>query len=79
MSRVCVPSTRGTRASSCIGQRLERVLQSTLPLRVVEYAVLELLSRQERWHMRMQQLAGAVVLSQSATTRLVTRMEARAC
>ncbi|GIE28496.1 hypothetical protein Ait01nite_015410 [Actinoplanes italicus] len=37
--------------------------------------MIELLSRQERWHMRMQHLAAAVVLSQSATTRLVARME----
>jgi DNA-binding MarR family transcriptional regulator len=58
-----------------IEQRLERALQTTLRLSVVEYSVLELLSRQERWHMRMQQLADAVVLSQSATTRLVARME----
>ncbi|MBB3095874.1 DNA-binding MarR family transcriptional regulator [Actinoplanes campanulatus] len=58
-----------------IEQRLERALQAAHRLSVVEYSVLELLSRQERWHMRMQQLAGAVVLSQSATTRLVARME----
>jgi DNA-binding MarR family transcriptional regulator len=58
-----------------IEQRLERALQAGHRLSVVEYSVLELLSRQERWHMRMQQLAGEVVLSQSATTRLVARME----
>ena len=58
-----------------IEQRLERALQGAHRLSVVEYSVLELLSRQERWHMRMQQLAAAVVLSQSATTRLVARME----
>ncbi|GAA4464255.1 MarR family winged helix-turn-helix transcriptional regulator [Phytohabitans houttuyneae] len=58
-----------------IEQRLERALEAAIGLSVVEYSVLELLSRQERWHMRMQQLAAAVVLSQSATTRLVARME----
>ncbi|MBW6437278.1 MarR family transcriptional regulator [Actinoplanes hulinensis] len=58
-----------------IEQRLERALQAAHRLSVVEYSVLELLSRQERWHMRMQQLAAAVVLSQSATTRLVARLE----
>ena len=58
-----------------IEQRLERALQTAHRLSVVEYSVLELLSRQERWHMRMQQLAAAIVLSQSATTRLVARME----
>jgi DNA-binding MarR family transcriptional regulator len=58
-----------------IEQRLERTLQAAHRLSVTEYSVIELLSRQDRWHMRMQQLADAVVLSQSATTRLVARME----
>ena len=39
--------------------------------------MLDVLGRQDDWHMRMQQLASAVVLSQSATTRLVTRLEER--
>ena len=39
--------------------------------------MLDVLGRQDDWHMRMQQLANAVVLSQSATTRLVTRLEER--
>ncbi|PZF79685.1 MarR family winged helix-turn-helix transcriptional regulator [Jiangella anatolica] len=55
--------------------RIERALQDAHGLSVSEYTVLDVLSRQDGWHMRMQQLANAVVLSQSATTRLVTRLE----
>ena len=58
-----------------IEPELERSQQAHAQLSVVEYTVLDALSRQDGWHMRMQQLAGAVVLSQSATTRLVTRLE----
>lgn len=69
-----------------IEERLERDLRAAHELSVIEYTVLDVLSRQEGapqrgtdpdWHLRMQQLAGAVVLSQSATTRLVTRLEDR--
>lgn len=55
--------------------RIERALQSAHGISVSEYTVLDVLSRQDGWHMRMQQLANAVVLSQSATTRLVARLE----
>ena len=55
---------------------IERALQAAHGLSVSEYAVLDALSRERDWHLRMQQLADAVVLSQSATTRLVTRLEA---
>ncbi|RYJ07285.1 MAG: MarR family transcriptional regulator [Actinomycetales bacterium] len=44
---------------------------------VVEFTVLDALSRQDGWHMRMQQLARAAALSSSATTRLVNRLEDR--
>jgi DNA-binding MarR family transcriptional regulator len=44
---------------------------------VVGYTVLDALSRQDGWHMRMQQLARAAALSSSATTRLVNRLEDR--
>jgi DNA-binding MarR family transcriptional regulator len=57
---------------------LERALQSQAQLSVVEYTVLDALSRQDGWHMRMQQLARASALSPSATTRLVNRLEGRA-
>jgi DNA-binding MarR family transcriptional regulator len=60
-----------------IEERLEKTLQKEHELSVSEYTVLDVLARQDGWHMRMQQLARAVVLSQSATTRLVTRLENR--
>jgi DNA-binding MarR family transcriptional regulator len=57
---------------------LEKALQSAHKLSVVEYTVLDALSRQENGcHMRMQQLSRAAALSSSATTRLVTRLEDR--
>lgn len=56
---------------------LEKVLQAEHGLSVVEYTVLDALSRQDGWHMRMQQLARATALSSSATTRLVNRLEER--
>lgn len=56
---------------------LERALQAGHDLSVVEYTVLDALSRQDGWHMRMRQLARAAALSGSATTRLVTRLEDR--
>jgi DNA-binding MarR family transcriptional regulator len=60
-----------------IESELERVLAESVELSVVEYTVLDALNRQDGWHMRMQQLARAAVLSPSATTRLVTRLEDR--
>ncbi|KUL41340.1 MarR family winged helix-turn-helix transcriptional regulator [Actinoplanes awajinensis] len=56
---------------------LEKELQAAHKLSVVEFTVLDALSRQDGWHMRMQQLARAAALSSSATTRLVTRLEDR--
>lgn len=60
-----------------IDTELERALQAEHGLSVVEYTVLDALSRQDGWHMRMQQLARAAALSGSATTRLVNRLEDR--
>lgn len=60
-----------------IESSLERELQAKHGLSVVEYTVLEALSRQDGWHMRMQQLARAAALSGSATSRLVNRLEQR--
>jgi DNA-binding MarR family transcriptional regulator len=60
-----------------IEEALEKALQASFGLSVVEYTVLETLDRQDGWHMRMQQLSRATALSHSATTRLVTRMENR--
>ena len=60
-----------------IETELERALTSGVALSVVEYTVLDALSRQHGWHMRMQQLGRATALSASATTRLVNRLEER--
>lgn len=59
---------------------LERALQAGHGLSVREYSLLDVLSRQhdgDGGHLQMKQVADAVVLSQSATTRLVTRLEDR--
>ncbi|MET8647929.1 MarR family transcriptional regulator [Streptomyces sp. NPDC004074] len=59
---------------------LERVLETDHGLSAREYSLLDVLSRQhdgEGGHLQMKQVADAVVLSQSATTRLVTRLEDR--
>lgn len=60
-----------------IETELERALTAEADLSVVEYTVLDALSRQDGWHMRMQQLARTAALSPSATTRLVNRLEDR--
>ncbi|MGV9253122.1 MarR family winged helix-turn-helix transcriptional regulator [Streptomyces sp. NPDC003697] len=59
---------------------LERALQAGHGLSAREYSLLDVLSRQHDGlggHLQMKQVADAVVLSQSATTRLVTRLEDR--
>lgn len=59
---------------------VERALQSGHGLSSREYSLLDALSRQhdgEGGHLQMKQVAEAVVLSQSATTRLVSRLEDR--
>jgi DNA-binding MarR family transcriptional regulator len=60
-----------------IEAHVERVLQKEHRLSAREYSVLDVLSQQDDFHLRMNQLADMVVLSQSATTRLVTRLEDR--
>ncbi|MFP1624241.1 MarR family winged helix-turn-helix transcriptional regulator [Streptomyces sp. 5K101] len=63
-----------------IETRIERALQAGHGLSAREYVLLEVLSRQhdgEGGHLQMKQVADAVTLSQSATTRLVTRLEDR--
>ncbi|MFF3563805.1 MarR family winged helix-turn-helix transcriptional regulator [Streptomyces sp. NPDC002574] len=63
-----------------IEAHIERALQAGHELSVREYSLLEVLSRQHDGpggHLQMKQVAEAVVLSQSATTRLVTRLEDR--
>ncbi len=63
-----------------IEARIERALQAEHGLSVREFSVLDVLSEQhdgDGGHFRMTQLSDAVVLSQSATTRLVNRLEER--
>ncbi|MEF9912073.1 MarR family transcriptional regulator [Streptomyces sp. P5-A9] len=63
-----------------IEARIERALQSHHSLSAREFSLLDFLSRQHSGtggHLQMKQVADAVVLSQSATTRLVTRLEDR--
>ncbi|GAA3396229.1 MarR family winged helix-turn-helix transcriptional regulator [Streptomyces roseoviridis] len=75
---------QGWNALSLLHGRLEapveRALRARHGLSVREYSLLDVLSRQhdgEGGHLQMKQVADAVVLSQSATTRLVTRLEDR--
>ncbi|GAA3927999.1 MarR family transcriptional regulator [Actinomadura viridis] len=60
-----------------IEERIERALQERHGLSVNEFCVLHHLAGPAGRHTRMQQLATLLVLSQSATTRLVTRLERR--
>lgn len=63
-----------------IETHIERALQAGHGLSVREYSLLDVLSRQHSGpggHLRMHQVADSVVLSQSATTRLVSRLEDR--
>jgi DNA-binding MarR family transcriptional regulator len=60
-----------------IEQRIEQALQRSHGLNVNEYCLLHLLDQQSEHHFRMQEIADTLVLSQSATTRLVTRLEDR--
>ncbi|MFF2552748.1 MarR family winged helix-turn-helix transcriptional regulator [Nocardia sp. NPDC058058] len=63
-----------------IEAHIERALQAKHELSVREYSLLDVLSRQHDGTggmLQMKQVADAIVLSQSATTRLVTRLEDR--
>lgn len=63
-----------------IEAHIERALQAGHDLSVREYSLLDVLSRQRDGvggMLQMKQVADAIVLSQSATTRLVTRLEDR--
>ena len=55
----------------------ERERTGTHGLSGVEFTVLDALSRQHGWHIRMSQPARAAALSNSATTRPVNRLEDR--
>ncbi len=58
---------------------LEGILQEKYQLSVSEFNVLLVLSETSEKKMRIQQLADEVGLSQSAMSRLVTRLEAETC
>lgn len=60
-----------------IEDEIERALQRRHGLSVNEFCVLHHLAGPDGRHVRMQQLADKLVLSQSATTRLVARLEKR--
>lgn len=61
-----------------IADRVQRRLEDGHDLSAREFSLLTVLSRQdEDRHLQMRQVADAIVLSQSATTRLVTRLEDR--
>lgn len=63
-----------------IADHIERRLEAEHGLSVREFSLLTVLSRQIEGtggHLQMRQVAEAIVLSQSATTRLVARMEDR--
>lgn len=84
MSRTDPGLAQGWCALSALHGRLEahieRALEAGHGISVREYSVLDVLSGQhegEGGHYRMHRLADAVVLSQSATTRLVNRLEER--
>ncbi|WP_051172514.1 MarR family winged helix-turn-helix transcriptional regulator [Microbacterium indicum] len=63
-----------------IAAHVEKRLQPAHGISVREFSMLEVLGRQhdgDGGHLQMKELAEAVALSQSATTRLVARMEDR--
>jgi DNA-binding MarR family transcriptional regulator len=63
-----------------IQAQIEHALMAKHGLSVREFSLLNVLNRQHQGsggHLQMKQVADAVVLSQSATTRLVTRLEER--
>ncbi|MDA0565524.1 MarR family transcriptional regulator [Streptomonospora sp. S1-112] len=60
-----------------IESRVERALQDGHGISTREYSVLVALSVRPEGKMRMSELSEVVVLSQSATTRLVNRLEGR--
>lgn len=61
-----------------VDRESETALRAESGLSVVEYTLLDVMHRQRgRDHLRMRQVARATALSESATTRLVDRLEGR--
>ncbi|MBD3919357.1 MarR family transcriptional regulator [Paenibacillus sp. PR3] len=64
---------------SSISDKLEQALQQEYGLSLKEFSVLYFISNSEEKKLRLQSLQEMVGLSQSATSRLVVRMEAKEC
>jgi DNA-binding MarR family transcriptional regulator len=62
-------------AHAAVVEALERELQERHGLTVSEFEVLQRLAESPNGHSRMQELADAVHLSQSALSRLIGRLE----
>jgi DNA-binding MarR family transcriptional regulator len=63
-------------AHAVVRESLERALERKHQLSLSEYEVLRRLANAPEGHMRMQELADEIHLSQSALSRLVQRLEA---
>ncbi|APB77742.1 MarR family winged helix-turn-helix transcriptional regulator [Paenibacillus polymyxa] len=64
---------------STLNDKLEQALLQNYDLSLKEFYVLGFISNSEGKKLRLQQLQELVGLSQSATSRLVVRMEAKNC
>ncbi|MFK4341934.1 MULTISPECIES: MarR family winged helix-turn-helix transcriptional regulator [unclassified Paenibacillus] len=64
---------------STLNDKLEQALLQNYDLSLKEFYVLSFISNSEDKELRLQQLQEMVGLSQSATSRLVVRMEAKNC
>lgn len=64
---------------SSIHDKLEQALEENYDLSLKEFYVLYFISNTEDKELRLQQLQEMVGLSQSATSRLVVRMQAKNC
>lgn len=76
--------TRGWGTFARLHERVQSQVEQQMlvehGISIREYSLLQVLSRQHNGtggHLQMRQVSDAVMLSQSATTRLVTRMEKR--
>ncbi|MDN4619391.1 MarR family transcriptional regulator [Paenibacillus sp. PsM32] len=62
-----------------VQHKLEQTLQEQYQLSLKEFYTLYFISNAEDKELRLQQLQEMIGLSQSATSRLVVRMEAKSC
>ncbi|MCM3171992.1 MULTISPECIES: MarR family winged helix-turn-helix transcriptional regulator [Paenibacillus] len=68
-----------TNSFTSIHDRLENALEEQYDLSLKEFYVLYFISNSEDKELRLQQVQELIGLSQSATSRLVVRMEAKNC